>query len=312
MTTLIIGSERASTFAQGVRDADPSFNIRTWPDVPDPKAIRYALAWGPPPGELAKLPNLQLIVSVGAGVDHLLKDPSLPGVPVVRFVDEDLTGRMVSYVAANVLYHHRRMIELREKQAARTWEYLAEPAAHELTVGIMGLGVLGQACAKALGPLGYKLAGWTRGPKEVANVKCFAGSAGLDAFLGETDILVVLLPLTPDTRGIITRKLLSKLHRPAILPGPVLINAGRGGLQSEDGIIASLDAGELYAASLDVFSTEPLPASHAVWAHKRILLTPHIAAESDPRAIARYLVAQVGRSKRGEPLPNLVDRARGY
>ena len=312
MTTLIIGSDRAKTFAAAARDADPSFDVRLFPDVGNPADIRAALAWGPPPGELAKLPNLQLIVSVGAGVDHLMKDQTLPDVPLVRFVDDDLTSRMVSYVAANVLYHHRRMIELRERQKARIWEYLAEPAAHELTIGIMGLGVLGQASAKALAPLGYKLAGWTRTPRSVPGVECFAGETGLDAFLASTDILVVLLPLTPDTRGVITRKLLSKLRRPKILPGPVLINAGRGGLQIEEDIIASLDAGELYAASLDVFTTEPLPASSPVWTHKRILLTPHIAAESDPRAIARYLIAQVARMKRGEPLPNLVERQRGY
>jgi glyoxylate/hydroxypyruvate reductase len=312
MTTLIIGSERAKTFADGVSEVDPAFPLAIWPDVADISTIRYALAWGPPPGVLATLPNLQLVVSVGAGVDHLLKDATLPAVPVVRFVDDDLTSRMVSYVAANVLYHHRRMIELEEQQRARRWAYIAEPAAHELTVGFMGFGVLGQACGRALAPLGYKLAAWTRGPKQADGVVCFAGDAGLDAFLAATDILVVLLPLTPDTRGIITRSLLAKLRRPAILPGPVLINAGRGGLQREDDIIASLDAGELYAASLDVFSTEPLPAAHAVWAHPRIRLTPHIAAESDPRAIARYLIAQVDRSRRGEPLPNLVDRTRGY
>jgi glyoxylate/hydroxypyruvate reductase len=181
-----------------------------------------------------------------------------------------------------------------------------------LTVGIMGLGVLGQACAKALAPLGYNIAGWTREPKTIQGVQCFAGAIERDAFLQRTDILVVLLPLTPDTRGIITRDLLAKLHRPHVLPGPVLINAGRGGLQLEDDIISSLDAGELYAASLDVFTTEPLPASSPVWGHPRILLTPHIAAESAPRAISRYLIEQINRHKRGEPLPNLVDRKRGY
>ena len=311
MTTLIIGTTRSDTFADGIKTADPTFDFRVWPEIGNAN-IRYALAWGPPPGELAKLPNLELIVSVGAGVDHLLKDPTLPDVPVVRFVDGDLTSRMVSYVAANVLFHHRRMIELRDQQRDANWAYLPEPAAHELSIGIMGLGVLGQACAKALAPLGYKLTGWTRSKRQVDGVTCFGGSNELDAFLGATDILVVLLPLTPDTRGIITSKLLAKLRRPKVLPGPVLINAGRGGLQSEEEIIASLDQGTLYAASLDVFTTEPLPATSPVWAHPRILLTPHIAAESDPRAIARYLIAQVGRHQRGEALPNLVDRARGY
>ena len=311
MTTLIIGTTRSDTFADGIKTADPTFDFRVWPEIGNAD-IRYVLAWGPPPGELAKLPNLELIVSVGAGVDHLLKDPTLPDVPVVRFVDGDLTSRMVSYVAANVLFHHRRMIELRDQQRDANWAYLPEPAAHELSIGIMGLGVLGQACAKALAPLGYKLTGWTRSKRQVDGVTCFGGSNELDAFLGATDILVVLLPLTPDTRGIITSKLLAKLRRPKVLPGPVLINAGRGGLQSEEEIIASLDQGTLYAASLDVFTTEPLPATSPVWAHPRILLTPHIAAESDPRAIARYLIAQVGRHQRGEALPNLVDRARGY
>ena len=312
MTTLIIGSSRSESFAEGIRAADPGFDFRIWPDAGNIADIRYALAWGPPPGELAKLPNLELIVSVGAGVDHLMKDPALPHVPVVRFVDQDLTGRMVSFVAANVLFHHRRMAELREQQRDAKWRYLPEPAAHELSVGIMGLGVLGQACAKALGSLGYTLNGWTRTDHKVTGVTCFAGATGLDAFLGSTDILVVLLPLTPDTRSIITSKLLTKLRRPKGLPGPVLINAGRGGLQVEEDILGCLDKGALYAASLDVFTTEPLPATSPVWAHPRILLTPHIAAESDPLAIARYLVAQVGRHKRGEPLPNLVDRTRGY
>lgn len=312
MTTLIIGSTRAPTFAAAARAADPAFDIRTWPEAGNIADIDYALAWGPPPGALATLPNLKMIVSVGAGVDHLLGDPTLPDVPVVRFVDTDLTERMVSYVAANVLYHHRRMIELRERQDARVWEYLSEPIARDLTVGFMGFGVLGQACAKAIAPIGYKLAAWTRSPKKIDGVACHNGAGGLDAFLAATDILVVLLPLTPDTKGLVTRKLLQKLNKPKGLPGPVLINAGRGGLQIESDIIAALDAGELYAASLDVFSTEPLPADHPVWGHKRIVLTPHLAAESDPIAIARYLIAQVRRHRRGEPLPNLVDRARGY
>lgn len=312
MTTLIIGSSRAPLFAAAVRAADPTFKIRTWPDAGDISDIRYALAWGPPPGALATLPNLQMIVSVGAGVDHIIGDPTLPNVPVVRFVDPDLTERMVSYVAANVLYHHRRMFELRERQDARVWEYLSEPTSSDLTVGFMGFGVLGQACGRALQPIGYRIAAWTRQKKEMSGVACYSGAAGLDAFLAATDILVVLLPLTPDTRGIITRRLLAKLRKPKGLPGPVLINAGRGGLQIEDDIIASLDSGELYAASLDVFSTEPLPPTHPCWSHKRILLTPHLAAESDPNAIARYLMEQVGRHRRGEPLPNLVDRAHGY
>jgi glyoxylate/hydroxypyruvate reductase len=312
MTTLIIGTNRSDRFADGIRAHDPAFKFRVWPDVGRADEIRYALAWGPPPGELAKLPNLELIVSVGAGVDHLFNDPLLPNVPVVRFVDDDLTSRMVSYVAANVLYHHRRMSELADQQRDLVWEYLPEPAAHELSVGIMGLGVLGQACAKALAPLGYKLNGWTRTQRDGAGIQCFVGRENLSAFLAATDIVVVLLPLTPDTRGIITAEILSQLRKPKVLPGPVLINAGRGGLQNEDDIISCLNSGILYAASLDVFSTEPLPIESPVWVHPRIRLTPHIAAESDPRAIAHYLIAQTQRHKRGDPLINVVDRSQGY
>ena len=171
---------------------------------------------------------------------------------MVRFVDPDLTGRMTEYVALHVLYHHRRMSEFRELQARKVWKYLPEPAAHEVRVGLMGLGVLGSAAAAALRVFGYQLRGWSRSPKALDGVACYAGMDQLDAFLADTDILAVLLPLTPDTRGILNRRLLAKLSRQGRderLPGPVLINAGRGGLQVDADILASLEAGELYAAS---------------------------------------------------------------
>jgi glyoxylate/hydroxypyruvate reductase A len=271
--------------------------------------------WQPPPGLLRTLPNLQLIVSVGAGVDSLLDDPTLPGVPLVRFVDADLTGRMAEYVALNVLYHHRRMSEFRELQAQKVWKYLPEPAAHEVRVGLMGLGVLGSASAAVLRTIGYRVRGWSRSAKSIDGVACYSGSAELDAFLAETDILAVVLPLTAETRGIINRRLIGKLSlrgRSPLLPGPVLINAGRGGLQIDADIVAALEAGELYAASLDVFETEPLPAASPLWSHPRVVVTPHNAAESAPDAIVRYTLRQIGAHRAGKPLDNLVDRKRGY
>src|SRR5262249_1952054 len=153
-------------------------------------------------------PNLKLIVSVGAGVDALMQDPTLPDVPLVRFVDPDLTGRMTAYIALHVLYHHRRMSELTELQARKLWTSLMEPAAHEVGGGLMGLGVLGRAAAEALKPIGYQLRGWSRAPKAIDGVSCFAGESGLDAFLAGTDILAVLLPLTPETHAILNRGLL--------------------------------------------------------------------------------------------------------
>src|SRR5262249_48784569 len=153
--------------------------------------IRCALAWHPQPGLLKRLPNLGLIVSVGAGVDHLFRDPELPNVPIARFVDPDLTGRMVEYVVLNVLYHQRRRGDFRELQGKRIWRYLAEPAAHEVRVGVMGLGVLGAAAAAALASFGYRLRGWSRTPKSLPGIACYAGAAGLDDFLATTDILAV-------------------------------------------------------------------------------------------------------------------------
>ncbi len=315
MALLIASSSRAEQFAAEIRALDPDLDLRIAPDVGRAEEIDTALVWQPPPGLLRELPKLGLIVSVGAGVDALLQDPTLPHVPLVRFVDPDLTGRMTAYIALNVLYHHRRMTEARELQAGKIWRYLPEPAAGEVRVGLMGLGVLGTAAARALAPLGYRLRGWSRTPKAVDGVASFSGSDGLAAFLGETDILAVLLPLTPETRGLVNRGLFARLSRrgrSALLPGPVLINAGRGGVQVDADILAALDAGELYAASLDVFETEPLPAASPLWSHPRVVVTPHIAAESSPAAIARYALAQRRACQRGEALANLVDRARGY
>lgn len=315
MALLIAAVSRAEEFARHVRALAPGLDVRIAPDLGEAGDIDTALVWQPPPGLLRTLPNLELIVSIGAGVDALLGDATLPRVPLVRFVDPDLTGRMAEYIALNVLFHHRRMTEYRALQMQREWTYLPEPAAHEVRVGIMGLGVLGSAAAEVLKAFGYRLRAWSRTPKEAAGIDCYAGTAGLDDFLAATDILAVLLPLTTDTRGLLNRSLLRKLSRSGrspLLPGPVLINAGRGGLQIDADILAALDAAELYAASLDVFQTEPLPPASPLWAHPRVVVTPHNAAESSPAAIARYALKQRESSRSGRPLENLVDRARGY
>lgn len=315
MALLIACSSRAEQFAAEVAALDPELDIRIAPDSGNAGDIDAALVWQPPPGLLRTLPNLKLIVSVGAGVDSLLGDPTLPYVPLVRFVDPDLTGRMVEYIVLNVLYHHRRMAEYRDLQARSVWEYLPEPAARDVRVGVMGLGVLGAAAAQALALFGYQVRGWSRTPKVLDGVACHHGTTQLEAFLADTDIVAVLLPLTPDTRGMLNRALfrgLSRKGRSALLPGPVLINAGRGGLQVDADIVAALNAGELYAASLDVFETEPLPPGSPLWSHPRVMITPHNAAESAPAAIARYTLRQMHAQRQGQRLENLVHRARGY
>lgn len=313
MALLVITSGLdAEPFARALKDASPERDIRVWPQTGDKADICYALAWKPPAYELETYPNLETIFSIGAGVDHLMRDPALPDVPIVRFVDSDLTLRMREYVVLHTLLHHRRMLDYAHMQRQRKWKPLDEPAADALRIGIMGLGVLGSDCARALTGIGYRVAGWSRGPHTLEGVTCFVGADDLEAFLARTDILVCLLPLTADTRGLLNRDLFARLARDGPLPGPVLINAGRGGLQVEVDIVTALETGDLWACSLDVFEAEPLPASSPLWTHPRVAITPHTASVSSPRAVSRYVAAQIAAHEAGKPLLNLVDIRRGY
>jgi glyoxylate/hydroxypyruvate reductase len=278
----------------------------------DPAEIHYAAVWKPAPGELASFPNLRVIFNLGAGVDAVMADVSLPKVPLVRVAVDDLTGRMTEYVVLHVLMHHRQEPYLRASQREKRWAPKSQWPAGAISVGIMGLGTLGADAAGALRRLGFQVAGWSRSKRQIDGVACFHGQAQLDAFLQRTDILVCLLPLTPDTRHILNRGLFSKLNRNSPLGAPVLINAGRGGLQNEADILDCLDDGTLGAASLDVFESEPLPADSRFWTHPKIVLTPHNAADTDPDEISKYVARQIERFEAGDALENVVDRARGY
>jgi len=290
----------------------PDLDVRCWPDHGPKPDIRYALAWDPPPGELKTYPNLAVIFSSGAGVEHILRDPDLPPLPIVRLVEPNLTMRMTEYVVLHVLLHHRRMLDYQDQQRRSRWRELAQPGADEVRVGVLGLGVLGLDAAQKLAALGFQLAGWSRTPKEVPGIAHFSGDDGLDAFLARTDILVALLPLTAETQGILNRSLFARLAKDGPLPGPVLINGGRGGLHVEADILAALDDGDLWAASLDVFEPEPLPEVSPLWRHPRIVITPHNASISDERALIRHVLRQIAAHEAGERLQHLVDRARGY
>jgi len=274
--------------------------------------VDYLLAWKPSAAILGRLPNLKLVSSFGAGVDHLFASGALPDVAIVRIVDPDLTARMSEYVAWQCLHHLRRGFEYNRQQTARIWGDLPQPAAREVTVGIMGLGILGADATGVLRRLGFDVRGWSRTPKALDGVKCFAGEGGLAAFLSGTDILVVLVPLTKDTRGLVDRALLGKLRRDGVLGGPVLINAARGGVHVEADLIAVLADGTLLGASLDVFEKEPLPPESPLWGYENLVITPHVAAVSDPVALSGQLAAQIRAFERGEPLRNRVDRSRGY
>ncbi len=278
----------------------------------DPAAVVYAACWKAEPGLLARLPNLRVIFNLGAGVDALFADPTLPPMPIVRVVDPDLTKRMTEYVVWQVLDHHRQGLRLRAAQASRAWIGPVQHAASAVRVGVMGLGEIARDAIDALQRLGFQMRGWSRSSRAIAGVTCYHGQDGLAPFFADTDILVVLLPLTAETRGIVNGRLLAGLARDGVLATPVLINAGRGGLQVERDILAALDDGTLGAATLDVFETEPLPASSPLWAYPHVTITPHNAADSDPDAIARYVVEQIDAFERGAPLRNVVDRAKNY
>jgi glyoxylate/hydroxypyruvate reductase A len=291
----------------------PDRAVALIPDDPiDPPLVNYAAVWKPKPGALRLFPNLKVIFNLGAGVDAVVADETLPDVPLVRVAVDDLTKRMTEYVVMHVRMHHRRQGYYGETQRERIWAPKLQWAASALRVGIMGMGVLGRDAAEVLARLGFDVAGWSSTPKAVPGVECFAGEAQLGAFLKRTDVLVCLLPLTPQTRGILNRKTFARLARDGKLGGPVIINAGRGGLQVEDDILAALDDSTLVGATLDVFGTEPLPADSPFWSHPKVTLSPHNAADTDPDAISLYVADQIARFERGEALGNVVDRKVGY
>jgi glyoxylate/hydroxypyruvate reductase A len=278
----------------------------------DPAEVHYAAVWKPAQGELAAFPNLRVIFNLGAGVDALMADSSLPKVPLVRVAVADLTDRMAEYVVLHVLMHHRQELYLRACQREKRWKPRFQWPASAISVGIMGLGTLGTNAAEVLRRLGFRVSGWSRSPRQIDGIACFHGKAQLETFLRRTDILVCLLPLTPDTRHILNRELFASLNRNSPMGAPVLINAGRGGLQAEADILECLDDGTLGAASLDVFATEPLPPDSPFWTHPKVVLTPHNAADTDPDEISKYVARQIQRFEAGERLENVVDPARGY
>jgi len=286
----------------------PDHEIRYWPEVGDKAAIEYALVWQPEPGLLAALPNLKLIVGLGAGVDHLLRDPLLPtAVPIVRLVDPYMTDAMSEYVVLSVLRLHRQDLDYLAQQRAGIWEEREQKNAAERTVGILGFGTLGQDAGRKLKALGFEVAGWSRGEKEIAGFKTFAGPAGLSTLLARSEILVCLLPLTGETAGILSAAAFARMPR-----GAGLVNAGRGGHLVEADLIPALDSGQLSGAVLDVVGEEPLPPGHPFWRHPRIILTPHVAAETHPPTAAPIIREAIRAHAAGLPVANLVDLARGY
>lgn len=297
---------RAARWAAYFAEHAPEVDFRTWPDAGKLSDVRYFIGWQAERELLAAMPNLEVFFASGAGVDHLDFSAVPARVPLVRMVEPGIVESMVEYACLGVLALHRDLLHYVRAEAGRWQPEAVKPASHR-TVGVMGLGVLGQAVLERLGHFGFRRLGWNRSPRSLPGVQCYAGTEGRQPFLARCDILVCLLPLTDETRGVLGRDLFAALPR-----GAALLNAGRGGHLDQEALLAALEDGQLRVAMLDVTDPEPLPASHPLWRHPRVLVTPHIAAMTQPETAAPVLLANLRRHLAGQPLHDVVDRQRGY
>ena len=294
-------TEDAGAWLPRLRQALPQDNFFVSPT----EDIDVALVATPPAGTFAPLKNLKLVQSLWMGVERLLADPAFPkGVPLARLVDPGMVAAMSETVLAHVLDWHRHHYHYRGEQEARRWRRLKQYLASDRTIGLLGVGELGSDVARKLGALGFNVVGWSRRPKTVAGVTCLTE---LDAVLEKSDVVVCLLPLTPQTRGILNSKTLRKIKL-----GGAVINVARGGHLVAEDLIAVLDSGHLAHAYLDVFEHEPLTHDHPLWAYPGITITPHTAALTEPRTAIPKIVENIERLRRGQPPHNLVDFDAGY
>lgn len=295
-----------NTWITALRQCDPKLAIQVWPQVTEPERIEFALVWNHPRGELQKFPQLKVISSMGAGVDHLLNDPSCPRhLAIVRIVDQNLIRDMTQYIIWAVLNHARQFDFYQQSQQRKLW--IRRSYANFPQIGIMGLGQLGANVALSLHGLGYTVRGWADSPKSLKGVQCFYGENQLGDFLAHSNILICLLPLTPATQGILNQQNFAQLPQDAYI-----INVARGAHLVEEDLLASLESGQLSGACMDVFPQEPLPQDHPFWLHPKITITPHIASMTDPVSAAKQVIENYQRMVKGQPLLNQVNLDKGY
>ncbi len=286
----------------------PDLEVRVWPDVGDPAKIEAALVWKAPPGELAKYPNLKLIVNLGAGVDAIVADRTIPAhIPITRIADPEMSRMMAQFVLLAVLRHHRNLVAFERAQRERRWHYVHPKETRETTVGIMGLGHLGAVAAAELVRQGFTVRGWSRTPKSVEGVATFHGPDQLADFLDGVGVLVVMLPYTKETDGLVGKAVFDRLPQ-----GACFVSVGRGRTVDEDALVAALRSGRIAEATLDVFREEPLRPDHALYGFEQVLVTPHLASVAIPRSAAEQVVDNIRRAREGRPLQNRIEPSRGY
>lgn len=291
-----------------LKKADPKVEVLLHTDLTDYTNVKFALAWNHPPGIFMQFTNLKTISSMGAGVDHLLKDPDIPShIDIVRIIDPRLSQDMFEFALAVIMSRIKNLLHFRENQHQKLWKKKRYLRMDQVSVGVMGTGVIGHHVATNLQRVGFHVLGWSRSEGQPTAYKKYFGQEQLEEFLKNTDILICLLPLTPDTRGILNKNTLCML--PA---GAWVVNLGRGPLLVDEDLIKLLDSGHLAGANLDVFHKEPLPEDHPFWAHKKVHITPHVASLTDPDSVAPQIVENYRRTLQNQPLLNLVDRKKGY
>lgn len=302
---LIIPDRKLDALVQALQTLLPDVQLQVWPQIDAPESVEFAVVWRQPAGSLQAFRQLKALQSFGAGVDNILQDPQLPALPLARIVDPDLTQSMLQYLQTVVQYYQLRFDEFARQQQHQLWKPRSPRKLKQIAV--LGLGELGAAAATYFAAQGYQVTGWAASAKQLPAVQCFYGDDGFAPAVQAADLVICLLPLTPQTENLLNSQRLALFKA-----GALLVNVARGAIVVEDDLLAALAGGQLAGACLDVFRTEPLPADHPFWQQTNILLTPHISAVTNADTAVQQIAENYRRLQAGLPLLNLIDKTRGY